>query len=167
MLHDVFDMPFADVAEVVGRTPDAVRQLASRARRHVKQQSTRFEAAPCEHERAVRAFAEAVTEGDLDALTSALDPDVVWTADGGGRAVAALAPIRGVDRVARGWMALRRKPAFLPSPRLVDVNGRPGLMITGTDGHYALLSFTVERGRITRIDVVRNPDKLRRVRGFA
>ena len=164
VLHDVFDMPFGEVAEVVGRTPEAVRQLASRARRHVKEEGPRFDAAPDEHERAVRAFAEAVVEGDLDRLAAVLDPDVVWTADGGGRAVAALRPIRGAARVARGWIALRRKPAFEPAPRLVEINGRLGLMITGTDGHLALLSFAVERGRVSRIDVVRNPDKLRRVR---
>jgi RNA polymerase sigma-70 factor, ECF subfamily len=164
VLHDVFEMPFADVADVVGRTPEAVRQLASRARRHVAEQRPRFDATPDEHERAVRAFARAVAEGDLDRLASALDPDVLWTADGGGRAVAALKPIRGAERVARGWIALRRKPAFEPAPRLVEINGRLGLMLIGTDGDLALLSFAVEGGRITRIDAVRNPDKLRRVR---
>ncbi len=105
VLHDVFEMPFPDVAEVVGRTPEAVRQLASRARRHVAEQRPRFDATADEHDRAVRAFAHAIAEGDLDRLASALDPDVVWTADGGGRAVASLKPIRGAERVARGWIA--------------------------------------------------------------
>jgi RNA polymerase sigma-70 factor (ECF subfamily) len=133
----------------------------------VQEQSPRFDATRDEHERAVRAFAHAVADGDLDGLVSALDPDVVWTADGGGHAVAALKPIRGADRVARGWMALRRKPAIVPTPRVVEINDRPGLMIVGTDGYRSMLSFTVERGRITRIDVVRNPEKLRHVREFA
>jgi RNA polymerase sigma-70 factor (ECF subfamily) len=167
VLHDVFGMSFDDVGDVVGRTPVAVRQLASRARRHVQDQSPRFDATRDEHQRAVCAFAHAVADGDLDRLVSALDPDVVWTADGGGHAVAALKPIRGADRVARGWMALRRKPAIVPTPRLVEINDRPGLMIVGTDGYRSMLSFTVERGRITRIDVVRNPEKLRHVREFA
>ena len=167
VLHDVFDMPFPEVGEVVGRAPDAVRQLASRARRHVKEQRPRFDASRDEHERAVRAFAHAVAEGDVDGLLAALDPDVVWTADGGGRAVASRVPIHGADRVARGWVALRRRPSIEPTPRPVDVNGRLGLMIQGTDGHLAVLSFTVERGRIARIDVVRNPEKLRRVRRIA
>jgi RNA polymerase sigma-70 factor (ECF subfamily) len=167
VLHDVFDMPFGEVGEVVGRKPEAVRQLASRARRHVQQNGPRFDATPDEHERTVRAFARAIEEGDLEALMAALDPEVVWTADGGGRAVAALKPISGAARVARGWFALRRKPAFDPRPRLVEINGRLGLMLIGTDGDLALLSFAVEGGRIARIDAVRNPEKLRRVRGFA
>src|SRR6185295_7747706 len=79
VLHDVFDVPFGEVAEVVGRTPEAVRQLASRER-------PRFAASRDEHDRAVRAFAQAVAEGDLDDLIAVLDPDVVWTSDGGGRA---------------------------------------------------------------------------------
>ena len=77
VLHEVFDVPFPEVAEVVGRTPEAVRQLASRARRRVAEQRPRFEASPAEHDRAVRAFARAVTEGDVDGLLAVLDPDVV------------------------------------------------------------------------------------------
>ena len=109
VLHDVFDVPFGDVAEVVGRTPEAVRQLASRARRHVKRERPRFAASRDEHDRAVRAFAQAVAEGDLEGLVAVLDPDVVWTSDGGGRATAARKPLRGGARVARAWAALSRR----------------------------------------------------------
>ena len=163
VLHDVFDVPFGEVAGVVGRTPEAVRQLASRARRHIDQQRPRFEASPDEHDRAVRAFGRAVAEGDLDALVAVLDPDVVWTSDGGGRAVASRTPVHGARRVARAWIALARKPAIEPAPAPVVLNGRLGLRIAGTDGHRSFLSFLVDGGRIARIDVVRNPDKLRRV----
>jgi RNA polymerase sigma-70 factor, ECF subfamily len=97
VLQEVFDVPFPEVADVVGRTPAAVRQLASRARRRVAQERPRFEASPCEHERAVRAFAQAVAEGDFDGLVAVLDPDVVWTSDGGGHVTAAHKPV-----VARG-----------------------------------------------------------------
>ena len=109
VLHDVFDVPFGDVAEVVGRTPEAVRQLASRARRHVTRERPRFAASRDEHDRAVRAFAQAVAEGSLEGLVAVLDPDVVWTSDGGGRASAARKPLRGGARVARAWAALSRK----------------------------------------------------------
>jgi RNA polymerase sigma-70 factor, ECF subfamily len=163
VLHEVFDVPFGEVAEIVGRTPEAVRQLASRARRHVARQRPRFESSADEHARAVRAFARAVADGDLKGLISVLDPDVVWTADGGGRAVASLRPVHGADRVARAWVALRRKPAIEPAATPLELNGRLGLLIAGTDGHRSVLSFAVEHGRITRIDVVRNPEKLRRV----
>ena len=163
VLHDVFDMPFGEVAQVVGRTPEAVRQLASRARRHVGEQRPRFETSRDEHERAVRAFADAVSEGDLDGLIAVLDPDVVWTADGGGRAVASRKPLHGAARVARGWVAMRRNETIAPAPTPIEVNGELGLLIAVRDGHRSALSFAVEGGRITRIDVVRNPDKLRRV----
>ena len=160
VLHDIFDVPFGDVAEVVGRTPDAVRQLASRARRHVKQASPRFAASRDEHERAVRAFAQAVAEGDLEELVAVLDPDVVWTSDGGGRATASRKPLRGGARVARAWTALSKS---VYEPIEIKLNGRLGLMLASGDGHRAALSFVVTDGRITRIDSVRNPDKLRRL----
>jgi RNA polymerase sigma-70 factor (ECF subfamily) len=164
VLHDIFDVPFGEVAEVVGRTPEAVRQLASRARRHIAQQRPRFEAAPDEHARAVRAFAQAVEEGDLDGLVAVLDPDVVWTSDGGGRAIASRKPLRGADRVARGWVALRRTATIEPIATPIELNGQLGLLIAGADGNRSVLSFMVDGGRIARIDAVRNPDKLRRVR---
>jgi RNA polymerase sigma-70 factor (ECF subfamily) len=161
LLHDVFEMPFGDIAEVVGRTPEAVRQLASRARRHVKHERPRFAASPEEHDRVVRAFAEAIAEGDLPGLVAVLDADVVWTSDGGGRAVAALKPLRGAARVARAWAALGRRSRHQPTE--MRFNGRLGLMLPSVDGNRAALSFVVSEGRITRIDAVRNPEKLRRV----
>ena len=161
VLHDVFDVPFGDVAEVVGRTPEAVRQLASRARRHVRAESPRFAASRDEHDRTVRAFARAVTEGDLEGLVAVLDPDVLWTSDGGGRATAALKPIRGAARVGRAWLALSRRSVDEPTER--SLNGRLGLVIPSGDGHRAVLSFVVCDGRIARIDAIRNPDKLQRL----
>jgi RNA polymerase sigma-70 factor (ECF subfamily) len=163
VLHDVFDIPFDEVADVVGRKPEAVRKLASRARRHIAEQRPRFQATPAEHDQAVRAFTSAIADGDLADLITVLDPDVVWTTDGGGRATAARKPLRGADRVARAWLALRRKPAIVPTATPVAVNGRLGLTIAGTDGHAMVVSFTVARGRIARIDAVRNPDKVQRV----
>ena len=161
VLHDVFDVPFGEVAEVVGRTPEAVRQLASRARRHVDRERPRFTASRDEHERAVRAFALAVGEGDLEGLVEVLDPDAVWTTDGGGRAIAARKPLRGRERVARAWAALSRKAVYAPVE--IELNGELGLLVPAADGHRAALSFVVSGGRITRIDAVRNPEKLRRL----
>jgi RNA polymerase sigma-70 factor (ECF subfamily) len=162
VLHDVFDVPFDDVAEVVGRSPEAVRQLASRARRHVKGERPRFPASRDEHDRTVRAFAQAVSEGDLERLVAVLDPDVVWTSDGGGRVIAARKPLRGAARVARAWVALARKAPHEPVE--TTLNGRLGLVLAGTDGERAALSFVVSHGRVTRIDAIRNPEKLRRLR---
>jgi RNA polymerase sigma-70 factor (ECF subfamily) len=146
---------------VVGRTPEAVRQLASRARRHVRHEGPRFAASRDEHDSAVRAFARAVVGGNLEGLVAVLDPDVVWTSDGGGRATAARKPVHGGTRVAGAWVSF--SPRFLHEPMEIELNGRLGLVIPGRDGHRAALSFVVSDGRITRIDSVRNPDKLRRL----
>ncbi len=109
----------------------------------------------------MRAFAQAVAAGDFEGLVAVLDPDVVWTSDGGGRATAARKPQRGGTRVARAWVALRRRT--LHEPIEVKLNGRLGLVLPSGDGHRAALSFVVSDGRITRIDAVRNPEKLRRL----
>jgi RNA polymerase sigma-70 factor (ECF subfamily) len=161
VLHDVFDVPFGEIAGVVGRTPEAVRQLASRARRHVKRESPRFAASRDEHDRAVRAFAQAVDEGNLDGLVAVLDPDVVWTSDGGGRVSALRHPLHGAERVARAWVALGRRS--VSEPIEIDFNGGLGLLIPSRDGHRAALSFVVSEGRIRRIDAIRNPEKLQRL----
>jgi RNA polymerase sigma-70 factor, ECF subfamily len=161
VLHDVFDMPFGDIAEVVGRTPAGVRQLASRARHRVRRERPRFEASPDEHERAVRAFARAVEQGDLEGLVAVLDPEVLWTSDGGGRVSAARRPLRGGMRVARAWAAL--SATFVADPAEIELNGRLGLLLSSGDGHRAALSFVVSDGRISRIAAVRNPEKLRHV----
>ena len=160
VLHDIFDMPFGDIAEVVGRTPEAVRQLASRARRHVKRERPRFEASRDEHDRAVRAFAQAVAEGNLEGLVAVLDPHVVWTSDGGGRAPALRKPLRDGARVARAWAALSKS---VHEPIEIKLNERLGLVLPSSDGHRAALSFVISNGRITRIDAIRNPQKLRRL----
>jgi RNA polymerase sigma-70 factor (ECF subfamily) len=136
-----------------------VRQLASRARRHVKSESPRFAASRAEHDRAVRAFAQAVGEGNLEDLVAVLDPDVVWTSDGGGVASAARKPLRGGVRVARAWIGFGRRA--VQEPIEINLNGQLGLMLPTRDGHRAALSFVVSDGHITRIDAVRNPQKLR------
>ena len=161
VLHDVFDVPFGDIAEVVGRTPEAVRQLASRARRHVKLESPALRGL-ARRARSRRASLRAwrSREGDLEGLVAVLDPDVVWTSDGGGRATAARKPLHGGARVARAWAALSKS---VHEPIEIKLNGRLGLVLPSGDGHRAALSFVVSHGRITRIDAVRNPEKLRRL----
>ena len=161
VLHDVFGVAFDEVAAVVGRTPDAVRQLASRGRRRVRERRPRHDATRDEHLRAVTAFAAACTSGDLEALVAVLDPDVVWRSDGGGIARASRRPQRGADKVARGMLALAARP-----PRggtLAEVNGAPGIVLLDADGILTVIAFTVDRHRITALDIVRNPEKLTHV----
>ncbi|WP_067822907.1 RNA polymerase sigma factor SigJ [Nocardia inohanensis] len=162
VLQDVFGMSGPEVAEVVGRTPAAVRQLASRARKHVEQGTPRFPASPVEHEKVVSAFALAWRSGDLSALLGVLDSEVTFTADGGGKVNAFRIPLHGADTVAATLLGFLRHASEIGGAwgRSVIVNGRPGLVVF--DGqHTGVFSFTIDEGRITNIDVVRNPDKLR------
>jgi RNA polymerase sigma-70 factor (ECF subfamily) len=166
VLHDVFGMDFEDVAETVGRTPAACRQLASRARHHVEERRPRFDPDAAEQRRVVAAFLDASARGDLDGLLALLDPSVVLRADGGGKVRAAGRPIEGSEQVARVLLAGRRWfPAL--AARLVAVNGGTGALMTEGDQVLAVVGVTVSGGRITEIDLVANPDKLSGARGAA
>ncbi|MEU6079897.1 RNA polymerase sigma factor SigJ [Streptomyces sp. NPDC047108] len=166
VLHDVFAVPFGEIAEVVGRSPDSVRQLASRARKHVRATGApRRSVDRGQHRQAVEAFLAAVTGGDFDGLMAVLDPDVVWRSDGGGKVTAARIPVTGHEKVARFVHRLTER-GYDPERMAVlvrDVNGAPGLVFVDTVGEQAaVLSFTVgEDGRITGIDAILNPEKLR------
>lgn len=159
VLQDVFGMSGPEVAEVVGRTPAAVRQLASRARKHVEAGTPRFPASRDEHEKVVSAFALAWRSGDLSALVGVLDENVTLISDGGGKVPAIRRPVSGAEVVAKlffGWF----RAGTNASGRTVLVNGRPGLAVF--DGsHLGVMSFTIDDGRISAIQIVRNPDKLR------
>ncbi|WP_019546303.1 RNA polymerase sigma factor SigJ [Streptomyces sulphureus] len=161
VLHDVFAVPFDEVAEVVGRSPAAVRQLAARARRDLRRARPSAPATADEQRAVVRAFTTACEEGDLAALTALLDPDVVCRGDGGGRVAALPRPLRGAARVAHALLRLLRGQELAMSH--VTVNGEPGLALRSTDGVLSVLAFTVDGGRITALDAVRNPEKLRHV----
>jgi RNA polymerase sigma-70 factor (ECF subfamily) len=139
LLHDVFGLPFEEVAEVVGRSPAAVRQLASRARRHVRGDGPRVPPSQAEQAELLDAFTGACAGGDLDRLVVLLDPDVVLL----------------------GYA--RRPPRRM---RTALVNGAPGLVMRDADGVLTVLALTVDAGRVTAIDVVRNPDKLTAVPDF-
>jgi RNA polymerase sigma-70 factor, ECF subfamily len=161
VLHDVFGHSFDEVAEAVGRTPQATRQLASRARRHVEAGRPRFPATRDEQREVVSAFMAAALDGDVDALLAVLDPEVTMRADGGGRVTTVRRPLHGADHVARTIARFARMRTG--HGRVVDVNGAPGLMVEAAGGELSVFAFTVDGGRITAIDIVRNPDKLERV----
>jgi RNA polymerase sigma-70 factor, ECF subfamily len=162
VLHDLFGLTFDEVAVVVGRTPAAVRQLASRARRHVRGRSPWPPAGAAEHRRAVEAFASAAASGDLKALIRVLDPDVVLVSDGGGLVTSALRPVLGADRVARFLLGVlaKRQPGDVIDRVLV--NGAPGFAVYQQGELATVTSVTVAAGRVTRLDLVRAPGKLHR-----
>jgi len=157
ILHDVFRYPFAEVAEIVGRTPAACRQLASSARRRIR--ASRAPAAPTAQQAdIVRSFKQAWEAKDIDALISLLDPGATVVADGGG--LAGAQPIEGREQIARACVDLTdRAPGLTILER--TVNGQPGL-ITQRDGvTAAVLAFDVAGDRIKHIWAVLNPQKLR------
>ena len=163
LLHDTFGMPFTEIAELLGRTPDAVRQQAARARRNVAAARPRFPVGREEQEKLVFAFAVASTTGDLDQLLELLDPEVVFRSDGGGKVTAARQPVYGAARVARAVIALTRKETEGDGPParggFATVNGSPGIVLRNGPV-VTVLSFIFDRGRIVGINSMRNPDKL-------
>lgn len=166
VLHDLFGLPFPDVAAAVGRTPNAVRQLASRARRHVRAQAPRLDVDAEQHQAAFRAFATAAAGGDLADLVAVLDPDAVLTSDGGGEVSAALRPVLGADRVGRFVLGILRKATSNQRMVTVSVNGAEGFALIDGDRVTAIASLTVDGGRVTRIDLIRAPSKLKQLQSL-
>ena len=159
VLHDVFGYPFADVAEIVGRTPGACRKLASSARQRIH--AARPPAGPRAHQAdIVRDFKQAWEAKDINALIRLLDPDAVMTADGGGLVAAALRPIAGREKLARYAFGIADKVSGVTILER-SVNGQPGLVVQQAGATVTVLAFTVTASRITHIWAVRNPDKLR------
>jgi RNA polymerase sigma factor (sigma-70 family) len=159
VLHDMFAMPFDEIAEIVDRSPDATRQLASRGRRRVRGGRPQPEADQAERQRVADAFLAAAREGDFEGLVAVLDPDVVLRTD---RALPRGAPgeVHGARTVAA--QALRfAQLAPLAQPALV--NGEPGFVVAPQGRLYAIIAFTVAGGRITEIDIVADPEKLARI----
>jgi RNA polymerase sigma factor (sigma-70 family) len=161
VLHDMFGVPFDEIAPIVNRTPTAARQLASRARRTVQGATPAADAGLAEQRHLVDAFLAASRAGDFDALVAVLDPDVVFRIDAGvGANRGARPPIAGADAVARQVLARGSRLAPFASPALV--NGTAGLVVGESRRPFAVVGFTVSAGRIVEIDLITDPDKLPR-----
>jgi RNA polymerase sigma-70 factor (ECF subfamily) len=160
VLHDVFALPFDEIAPIVGRTPTAARQLASRARRRV--QGAPAPDTDIDGQWAVAdAFLAAARDGDFERLLAVLDPDVVLRSDGGAARPNLVSLVRGARAVAEGAMTFRR---FAETATRVLVNGVPGGVAWAPDGRpFAVVALTVEGGRIVEIDVLADPDRLARL----
>ena len=163
LLHDIFDLEFAEVARILGRNEAACRQLASRARERVQQDRPRFAPSAEEGKRLAKAFREASIKGDIATLSSLLAKDAVLYSDGGGKRSAALNPIFGADKILRFFAGIAGKgpmPGGI-QPEPVSINGLPGFLIAEEDGPPSTMALEIEGGVITAIYAVRNPDKLR------
>src|SRR6202035_5690441 len=156
---EVFEMPYDEVAEAIGKSAATVRQIARRAREHVAARRPRVRVSPSEQQAVVERFLAALRTGRLEELMQVMAPDVVLIADGGGLAAAALAPVHGSELVAR---VLARASQSALESATVWLNGAPaGLIEVG--GEPAAVSLVVEDGRVTRVYLVRNPRKLTRL----
>jgi RNA polymerase sigma-70 factor (TIGR02957 family) len=163
VLREVFDTPYDEIAEAVGKSAAAVRQVAHRAREHVAARRPRMEVSRTEQQAVVDRFVAAVTQGDLQGLLDVLAPDVVLVADGGGVVQAVVNPVVGAKKVAN---LLRPFNRLAPDAEILPVllNGAVGVRIVGTvDGADTAISFVIEDQRISRIYAIRNPEKLGRI----
>jgi RNA polymerase sigma-70 factor (TIGR02957 family) len=162
VLREVFGLPAAEVAGVLGRSEAAVRQTAHRAREHVQARRPRFEPDPAARREVTERFLAACAGGDVDALLAALAPDVVLISDGGGRAKAALRPISGADKVSRFLVGIAAQGSALPGLRVevVELNGAPGIAVWADGEPFLAASLVLAGERIEQVLLVRNPDKL-------
>jgi RNA polymerase sigma-70 factor (ECF subfamily) len=162
VLREVFEMPYSDVAESIGKPAGTVRQIARRAREHVAARRPRVRVGRAEHQAIVERFLLALRTGQLQELMEVLAPDVVLIADGGGVVPAVRAPIYGADSVARLLARANRAAAtFATTP--VWLNGEPAVRIEFDGELGGAVSLVVDAGRVTRVYVMRNPGKLTRL----
>ena len=160
VLHDVFAVSFDEIAEVVGKTPAAARQLASRARRRVREGAPSPDADLAVQRRVVDAFLAAARAGDFEALLRVLDPEVVFRMDGGGAGPLARPPIAGAGDVAREILSTGAPFAPLAEPAIV--NGAAGAIVRAAGRPRYVVGFTVANGRIAAIDLIGDPAKVGR-----
>ncbi len=163
LLHDVFDYPFSEISAIVGKTEDNVRQLATRARRHVEQRRPRFQTTREQRDELARRFFAAAEHGDLAELEALLASDVQLTGDGGGKVPALARSLHGRNRVARTIVNWFRRAAISPGMtiRPVEVNGDPGALYLDPEQRLiSVVALGIVDGEITSINSVVNPDKL-------
>ena len=161
VLREVFEMPYGEIAAAIGKSPGTVRQIARRAREHVAARRPRVRVGRPEQQAVVERFLAALRTGQLQELMEVMAPDVVLIADGGGLAAAVLTPIHGAEPVAT-LLARAIQSAAAFDTTTLWLNGAPAGLIE-IDGEVAATSLVAENGRVTRIYVIRNPQKLTRL----
>lgn len=168
LLHDVFDEDYGSVAETLGRSEPAVRQLASRAREHVRDGRPRFSVSQDEAARLATAFMAASTQGDMAGLSALLAEDAILVTDGGGKRKAALRVLVGRDDIVglMEGLAWRGSAANVRTLRTVRINGYPGFVLRLADGLQTIAFQPGEDGLIAAVYMVRNPEKLAHVGGL-
>ncbi len=163
VLREVFDLPYDEIAEAVGKTSAAVRQIAHRSREHVAARRPRMQVSQTEQQAVIERFLKAVKTGDVQGLLDVLAPDVVLVADGGGIANAVRIPIDGADVVARLLANFKKRGPVGATTGHMWLNGAPAARIDVNGVLDTAISVVVEDGRISRIFAMRNPEKLTRL----
>lgn len=160
VLRDVFDLPYADVAETLGRTEAATRQLTHRARSHVQARAPHAPVDRSTHEEVLKRFVAALEGGSITELLDILAPDAVLISDGGGKRQAALRPIQGAEKIIRWLAGVAAKQAGKGEARFTSLNGQPAVefVVDGVIDNVGMLR--IEDGRVTELYLIRNPDKL-------
>jgi len=160
VMHDMFAVPYKDIAAMIGRSPAATRQLASRAKRRVQGEAPRSDAGLSEQRQIVDAFFAAARDGDFEALVAVLDPDVVLRSDGGARRAGATFLVRGAAEVAsRAMVYASMSPFVLPA----IVNGSAGVVVAPRGTAFSVMAFTVRHGKVIAIDSLADPSRLGRL----
>ncbi|MFE7274709.1 RNA polymerase sigma-70 factor [Streptomyces sp. NPDC057623] len=163
VLREVFEIGYDDIADAIGKSPAAARQIAHRARRHVDARRPRTRVSPEESRATLNAFQRALETGDLQGLLDVLAPDVVFVSDGGGFKLAAVRPVVGADKVLRYMAGSVDKAGGTFTSEHTTVNGNPGLILRLDGVIDGVLAFRVEDSRVAGLYYVRNPGKLTRV----
>jgi RNA polymerase sigma-70 factor (ECF subfamily) len=160
VLHEAFGFPYGEIAETLGRSDAAVRQLGGRARRHVEERKPRFDVDPAERRDLTERFLAAAAEGDIEGLLSLLAPDVRLVGDSGGKSRAPLRVIEGADKVGRFVRGAAGKGAADARFRFAEINGGPALLIFSGSALDSVVQLDIADGRVQCLYIVRNPDKL-------
>ncbi|MEV5439838.1 RNA polymerase sigma-70 factor [Streptomyces sp. NPDC052682] len=166
VLREAFGFPYAEIAAMLDRGEPAIRQLATRARRHVEERRPRYEVDPAERRDLTERFLAAAAEGDLEGLMALLAPDVRLVGDSGGKARAPLRVLESADHVGRFLVGAARKGAPDLSVRLLELNGGPAVLALSGGTPDTVFQVDVADGRIQAVYVIRNPDKLRSLAGL-
>lgn len=167
VLREAFSLPYAEIAEIIDRGEPAVRQLARRAREHVRARRPRFQADQESRRRVTERFLAAGNNGDLAGLMEVLAPGVTLVADGGGKVPAPRRPVVGADRIARFFLGIWTTPLPDPGIHLTHVNGGPGLVVTSQGAPIAVVILDVADGAAQTVHLIANPDKLSGVSAIA